>query len=459
MHATPDLLTAFIQAACVPRESGHSSGTLIEAQALLAANPDLANRSIQTAAILGDEGEVRRRLALDPGDATVKGGPYGWDALTHLCFSRYLQHEGARRPGFVGAARALLDHGASANTGWFETNHQPRPEWESVLYGAAGVAHHAELTRLLLERGADPNDGEVVYHTPEGWDNAALKVLVGTGKLTADSLATILLRKTDWHDYEGVKWLLEQGVDPNVRTSWGKTALHNALLSDNDLEIVEVLLDHGADAGVLGGRPDVHRSAFGLSSVALAAWRGRGDVLECFARRGVPIELEGVARLIAACARNDGAEAHALAAKEPRLVDELRAAGGRLLALFAGNGNTEGVRQLLDLGVPVGAVFEEGEGYFDVAPGSTALHVAAWRARTATVKLLIARGAPIDARDGRGRTALGLAVRACVDSYWAERRSPESVRALLEAGASAAGVKFPCGYREVDELLSAHGAA
>ena len=37
--------------------------------------------------------------------------------------------------------------------------------------------------------------------------------------------------------------------------------------------------------------------------------------------------------------------------------------------------------------------------------------------------------------DGRGRTPLQLAVRGCVDSYWTEYRSPESVKALLEAGA------------------------
>ena len=127
------------------------------------------------------------------------------------------------------AAPALLDAGASVNTGFYEERHQPRPEFESALYGAAGVAHHPELTRLLLERGADPNDGEVVYHTPEGWDNAALKVLVQSGKLNAESLGTILLRKTDWHDDDAIKWLLEQGVDPNLMTHWGKTALHNAV--------------------------------------------------------------------------------------------------------------------------------------------------------------------------------------------------------------------------------------
>jgi hypothetical protein len=88
------------------------------------------------------------------------------------------------------------------------------------------------------------------------------------------------------------------------------------------------------------------------------------------------------------------------------------AEGGKLLAEFAGVGNLEGARHLLDLGVDAGARFPEGDVYWDVAKESTALHVAAWRARHATVKLLIDRGAPVNALDGKGRTALALAVRA-----------------------------------------------
>src|SRR5438067_1173748 len=302
-------------------------GTLERAEAILAAHPEIASSDIHSAAILGDDAAVRRFLELEPANATVKGGPRGWDALTHLCFSKYLRLDRARSAGFVRAAQALLDGGASANTGWYEMNHQPNPEWESALYGAAGVAHHAELTRLLLERGADPNDEEVPYHAPETHDNAALKVLVESGKLNADSLGMILLRKTDWHDHAGIKWLLEQGVDPNRRTRWGKTALHSATLSANGL---------------------------------------------------------------------------------------------------------------------------------DIAQDSTAVHVAAWKGLAATVKLLIERGAPVDAKDGKGRTPLALAVKACVDSYWTYRRTPEAVRALLDAGASVSGVAFPSGYADVDELLAVH---
>jgi ankyrin repeat protein len=181
-------------------------------------------------------------------------------------------------------------------------------------------------------------------------------------------------------------------------------------------------------------------------------------VLELIERRGLPMELEGVERLIAACARNDSAKSRAIAEREPELVRELVAEGGKLLAEFAGVGNTDGVGQLLDLGIAVDAVTEDGDLYFDVAQNSTALHSAAWRARPSTVRLLIARGASAKVRDGKGRTALALAVRACVDSYWKGRRTPESVEALLDAGATVRGVAYPSGYAEVDELLRAHGA-
>jgi hypothetical protein len=365
----PDLAHQFIVAACVPIHSSHSSGTLDQAEAILAANPQIGTTDIYTSAILGDAETVRRLITQDPTNATAKGGPHRWDALTHLCFSRYLRLSPARSDGFVRAAEALLEAGANANTGFFSNEHQPTPEFESVLYGAAGVAHHAGLTCVLLEHGADPNDGEVTYHSPEGWDNAVLKLLLDSGKLSADSLATMLLRKADWHDYEGIKLLLERGADPNRITHWGLTALHQVLRRDNDLRNIEIMLDHGAD-------PSVGNRFGGKSAAVIAAFRGRGDVLELLQRRGSGARFQGVEELVAACAQNDQTAVRAITTREPKLLDELKAEGARLLAEFAGTGNTRGVGLLLDLGVDVRALYP-GDGYFDIAKDSTALHVAA----------------------------------------------------------------------------------
>jgi ankyrin repeat protein len=442
-----DPVAAFIEVACVPRHTGHGSGTLEHAEMILERYPLVAADNIHTAAILADEVGVRGFLSRDPKSATAMGGPYGWDALTHLCFSRYLRIDKTRSEAFVRTARALLDAGASAKTGWYEMidHPNPRPTLESAIYGAAGIAKHADLTRLLLERGADPNDEETPYHVPEGYDNTVLKIMLESGKLNQASLNTILLRKADWHDEDGMQLALEHGADPNQMTIWGFTALHQALRRDNGLVIIELLLDHGA-APALETRDD-------RSATVIAARRGRGDVLDALERRGIAIDLYGVDRLIAACARNNSEAIRSLISTEPHLVTKLIADGGTLLAEFAGNANTDGVRQLVELGVNVGSLYREGDGYFDIAKDSTALHVAAWRAWPATVKALIELGAPVNALDGKGRTALALAVKACVDAYWKYRRSPDSVEALLRAGATVGGIEIPTGYDEVDELL------
>jgi hypothetical protein len=74
--------------------------------------------------------------------------------------------------------------------------------------------------------------------------------------------------------------------------------------------------------------------------------------------------LEGVDRLIAACAVGDAAKIRAIASGEPHLVSEVIAIGGTLLAKFSGTGNPAGVCQLLDLGVDVRTPFTEGDGYW-----------------------------------------------------------------------------------------------
>ena len=448
VESLTDPEAAFIEAACVPRTASHSSGTLEHAEIILARYPSVACGSIHVAAILADEAAVREFLKRDPRNATAKGGPYGWDALTHLCFSRYLRLDHARSDAFVRTARALLDAGASANTGWHETvdHSSPRLLFESVIYGAAGIARHAALTRLLLERGADPNDEETPYHVPETYDNAVLRILLESGRLNDTSLSWLLLRKTDWHDLEGVRLVLEYNAAPNTMTVFGDNALHHAIRRDNSLKTIELLLDYGADPAISNARD-------GRSATAMAAHRGRGDVLALFTQRGIALDCSGIDRLIAACAMDDRDTVRSLMATAPGLKAALVEKGGTLLAEFAGVGNTAGVRHLLDCGVSPSALYTEGDPYFGIANDSTALHVAAWRAWPEVVKELIGRGASVNATDGKGRTALALAVKACVESYWTERRTPESVRALLDAGASVVGVEVPSGYEEVDTLL------
>jgi ankyrin repeat protein len=390
----------FIVAAIVPRDD-HASGTLEAADSIRRAHPRVAAGDIYAAAVVGDDAEVERLLETDAGRATALGGPYGWDALTYLCFSRYLR----LRPsaGSVRAARALLDAGADPNTGFFESAHQPEPVFESALYGAAGVAHHADLTRVLLARGADPNlGGEVAYHAPEGFDDEAMHVVVESGRLSDAGLTTMLHRKLDWTDLGGVRWLLEHGVDPNALSAWGDRALHHSLARDNALPLLEALLDFRADPTLRAGED--------RTAVAVAARSGRADALELFASRGFATKLDGDDAFFAALSRGDKRGTLGFVIAEPRIAERLEAAQPGIVATLAGAGNTAALELALDLGFPMSA---------------DALAVAVWRERTAAVRLLLDRGALVSASE------ISLAERALTEmSEWTPHHSRDILDAL-----------------------------
>jgi ankyrin repeat protein len=446
-----DPVSTFIDVASVDRHGWHSSGTLEHAELILACSPATAQANIYTAAILGDEKTVRAFLAADPSLARAKGGPRNWDALTYLCFSRYLRIDKSRSASFVAAARALLESGADANTGWTETiDTPPREIPETAIYAAAGIAKNPDLTRLLLDFGADPNDEETPYHTPETYDNSVLEILLDSGRFNERSLATVIARKCDWHDDKGLAMSLARGANPNFLTVWQYSPFQHSIRRDNGLIMIEMMLDHGAD-------PYLKSNHEGRNAFEMAAHHGRGDILNLFEQRGFTPEFNGPDReldlLIAACARAQFDQARSRIAGNSKLLDQLLLLGGTLLARFSGAANLEGVGCLLDLGVSASALWPEGDLYWDITKNSTALHVAAWRAHHDVVRELIARGAPVNAVDARERTALALAVHACIDSYWKYRRKPDSVAALLAAGATIDGIDLPAGYAEIDELL------
>ncbi|MRG47329.1 ankryin [Chitinophaga sp. SYP-B3965] len=426
--------TAFIKAA-----TWH--GSLDEADQLLATHPELATSDIHTAAITGNVEAVNRFLKEDPANATAISAPYGGTALIYLCMSKYLRLDRSRSNDFLQAATALLHAGADANAGfWTEGKY---PEFETALYGAAGIAHHAPLTKLLLEHGADPNDNESVYHSTETHENDAMKLLVETGKLTEDNLTLMLIRKHDWHDYEGVKYLLEKGVDPNKTWSGrGWYPLHHALARSNSLAIIKLLLDHKADPHIVSD---------GLTAIARAAREGRSDVLALLEEK----PEEGIDQLIAACAMGDKEAAQHIIEQKPKQFTTLMNMSSQLLPRFCLSNNKPGVQLLLDLGIDVNTPYDTGDGYFGIPEGSLPIHVAAWLGWPAIVQLLIERGAYIETPDKNGHTPLALAIGACVHSYWTDRRNTISIEALLDAGASPVNIPLPSGYPEADDLLRA----
>jgi len=154
-------------------------------------------------------------------------------------------------------------------------------------------------------------------------------------------MGTLLRRKCDWHDAGGLRLVLEHGGNPNEIGIFGHTALHSSVHRDNSLEMMEMLLDYGADPALPNRE--------GRSAIVIAARRGRADALDLFERYGTPISLAGIDALIAARARDQKEIIRSLTASEPRLELELVERGGGLLAEFSGVGNLAGVRNLLDL--------------------------------------------------------------------------------------------------------------
>lgn len=419
MPLSQTLAAEFIRAACIPMDgSSHASGGVERAKEILSENPDLPRADIYAASAVGDADAVRTFLDADRETAKQKGGPYQWDPLTHLCFSRFLKIEKDESDKFVRTAQILLDAGADANTGFYSEEHQPNPTFESAIYGAAGVAHDPRVTQLLLDHGADPNDDETPYHSPEWFDDRAMKVLVESGKLTPMSMVTLLHRKLDWTDFDSVKWLLEHDTDPNTKSLWGHTALDHSLARDNDLRFLEALLDHEADPTL--------DSANGPNAIQRAAGMGRGDALQLFEDRGFSTHLEGDAALLAACALGNRERAVEIAVNDPAIIARIEAAYPAIVANFAGAGNTEGLRLLLDLGFTIKSR-TNAAGSRQAGP----LHLAVWRGRTETVKLLLERGANANEVDGNGFTPLDLANRAQTEmSEWTPHESREIIDLL-----------------------------
>jgi ankyrin repeat protein len=222
-----------------------------------------------------------------------------------------------------------------------------------------------------------------------------------------------------------------------------------ALTAKAPAELVELLLDHGADPSAPG--PD------GRSPFRLAAALDREDVAELLVRCGARDDRTIVDRLLGACRQADRDAAMGLVAEHPGVIGELTVAEAAAIVTAAEAGDAAAVGLMLDVGMPIES---RNEGH-----GATALHVAAHSGSVTTVRLLLARGADLEARD-RVFDASPLAW-AIVGSGQHPSNAPdpdwaEVVRTLLGAGASTDGIVLQAGEvgqpsPEVAELLVAHG--
>ena len=334
-------LETFVQSATGRRKA--------RAEAILAAEPEL-EQDPWVKLVLGREWA---------GDPNAAGGPLGWAPLLYACHSCFPT---------TALAKELLARGADPN-GFFVNEYGNMP----ALYGAAGVRYDPELTRALLDAGANPNDGESVYHSTEAKSPECLRILLEHGAETSGTNA--LAHALDNERLEHVRLLLEHGIDPNE----GACVAH-AVRRGRGPETLELLVSHGADVDRPGGetwRGDVPlRTPYQHANL-----RGKDDLARKLAELGASTDVDPADAAIASIARGER--------PTTPLPETLDPDAQEVLVLSAQRGQLDLV---LDV---VGPQFS---GVVGGSPAGTLLHHAAWIGSVENVERLLERGADPVAR-------------------------------------------------------------
>ena len=338
-----------------------------QAQEMLAEHPEIAGGSIHAACAAGDGDGVSDWLAKRPRLASLPGGPFDWEPLLYLCYSRL--DDGARGAGFMKAARALVDVGADPNAGYL---------WAGLtspftaLTGAFGEGedrynqppHQVAmgLANLLLMHRADPNDAQTLYNRTWSGSDEHLELLVARGLGKGDG--------GPWHERLGE-------THPTPKEMIDEELVKAAAMGR--LNRVRLMLEAGADPGARGSHP-MHG---GRTGYELAVLNGNNEIAEMLRTAGAygpalsPLEM-----FVSHCLRHERREMDELLAKDPELVDEAKRLHPGLVRHAAELGRQMSTRLLVELGFDVNHVER-----------TTALHDAAWKGDLAMTRLLIELGA------------------------------------------------------------------
>ena len=318
-----ELVKSFLENACAdpilangPAAHARRSRTALR---ILKRYPEIQHDSIHTAVVCGDLEEVERILAERSEAATEQGGPQRrrhliereklWTPLLHLCYGRLPTP--AASDHAVAIARALLDHGANPND-YFECG--DGPSRYTALCGVAGEGEddappHPQreaLARLLLERGAEPYDVQLLYNTHFRGD--ILWILEPIFEYAVKAGRQFDLADPEWSMIDmggyghGARYLLDEAI------------------ANNNIQLAEWLLARGASPNTA---PAPHAK---LSKRALheeATRRGFSEMADLLVRYGATPGLnvrEGVEEFAEVCFRLDENEARTLLEQHPEYL-------------------------------------------------------------------------------------------------------------------------------------------
>ncbi len=351
-------------------------GDRTAAARILARWPQIGAENLLIAVATGNLAEVERRLALNPSAVAKRGGPLDWEPLLYLAYARLPGAEACA----VGIATVLLDRGADPNAVWLD-------DWKNPFTALSGVIGNGEidepphpkakeLAALLVERGANPFDTQMLYNTAVTRDD-----VTWLDFLWSASEARAVLER--WREI------------PAGRRIGGSIAMNvldfllGLAVSNNHSLRAEWLLRHGANPNTLhaySGQP-VRAVALGNGNQRLA------DLLEKHGAEAKP--LSGAAALMSACMRLDEMAARAILAEHPQFLHHAHA-----MLVAASAGRADVVALLLKLGIHV-----------DIADSAQrrALHSAVEHNSLDVVKLLVDHGADVDRPTTRYPGPLGWA--------------------------------------------------
>ncbi|MBI3867455.1 MAG: ankyrin repeat domain-containing protein [Verrucomicrobia bacterium] len=301
----------------------------------------------------------------------------------------------AIRAGAPGSVRNLLKAGADANA---------RDELGNTPLMAAALNADAGVLELLLKAGADVNStnqaGATALMRAATFEDKTRLLVASRADVKARSRmgnSAVMLAARKPGNVRTVRFLLDQGADPNAANFLSATVLMCAVAAD-DMDTVRLLLDRGANVNGIP-KPGSENFFWGgwRTPLGWAAFQGDEALCKLLLERG---------------------------AKVNAFVET-----GGALGQAGWGGRAGAARVLLDAGSQVDQR--------DLIANYTPLHWAASSERSspALVELLLARGADVNAEGGQPvDNYLGVAQTPLM---LARRRGGDTpiVRALLKAGA------------------------
>jgi ankyrin repeat protein len=374
---------------------------------ILARHPEIARDSIHAAAISGDVAEVQRLLARDSRVASLKGGRRGWEPLLYVAFGRLPVADAIENSAKI--VELLLDHGADPNVQMTDGSNPFTPVTGCIGEGErtpAEVPPHPraeQLVRLLIERGANSFDTQALYNTSLWYDSTEWLELLYDYDRRRGTTARWNESRENWPGQ--LDYLLGNAVDRN------------------HVRRVQWLLAHGA-------RPQANHAYTKRNLHTTAVLHGNAQTAELLATAGTQVEqLNGREAFQAACLRMDIEAARTMLEQHPEYLQD-----ATVLLTAARTGRVEVIELLLDLGMSADVQNENGE---------CALHSVWWADSVPVARLLIERGAEIDARD-RGQNATPL-------SWAMYHRRPQLVEYLSTVSSDFLSL---CGAGKVERVRS-----